>query len=255
MSIHSDRHLANAAEANSYLAEIARMNFPPDIRVDYHVHEVAVENVANSIVSHTGELSSDLLVMCAHGSSEVHDFFVGNIAQQVIARGKTPLMLLRPDQCDDSPVINRILVALDGIDEHENGLPLVARLAIVFSANLHLIQVVPTAATLSGYQAVSGRLLPSSTSIVLELAESNAEKHLAEHVSEWQASGLQVEAEVRRGEPAPQVIAAAQDFDLIVIGTHGKTGMKAFWSGSVAAKIITKTDLPILLIPVGPEYS
>jgi nucleotide-binding universal stress UspA family protein len=254
-SIHGDRHLANPTEASSYLAEVTRIYFPPDIQVDYHVHEEAVEDVADSIVNHTGELSSDLIIMCAHGSSEVHDFLVGNIAQQVIARGKTPLLLLRPDRCGDSPVINRILVALDGMDEHENGLPLVAHLAAVFSASLCLVQVIPTMATLSGYQSASGRLLPSSTSIVLELAESDAERHLAEHVSEWQAAGLQVEAEVRRGEPAPQVIAAAQDFDLIVIGTHGKAGMKAFWSGSVAAKIITRTQLPILLIPVSLDFS
>ena len=255
ISIHGDRHLANPAEANSYLAETVRVYFSTGTRVECHVHSEVVDNVAKSIISHTGELSSDLIVMCTHGSSGVHDFMVGNIAQQVIAEGSTPLLLLRPDKCGDSPVINRILVALDGIPEHENGLPLVARLASVFSASLDLVQVVPTLATLSGYQAASGRLLPNSTSIVLELAESEAEKHLAEHVSEWQSAGLQVQAEVRRGEPAPQVIAAAQDSDLIVVGTHGKAGLKAFWAGSVASKIITQTQLPILLIPVSLVFS
>ena len=60
---------------------------------------------------------------------------------------------------------------------------------------------------------------------------------------------------MRRGDPAPQVVAAARGSDLIVIGTHGKAGMKAFWSGSVASKIITQTHHPILLIPVNVVFS
>ena len=249
-SVHGDRHLTNKVEASAYLAETAKTYFPTEIHVECHVHTEEVQNVAGSIVGHVGEFAPDLIVMCAHGHSGVRDFMVGNIAQQVIAQGKTPLLLLRPDDCGDSPVINRILVALDGISEHETGLPLVARLAAAFSASLHLVQVVPTLGTLSGNQAASGRLLPGATTVLLEIAESAAKEHLAEHVAEWQAAGLQVQAEVRRGDPAPQVVAAAQDSDLIVIGTHGKAGMSAFWSGSVASKIITHTHLPILLIPV-----
>jgi nucleotide-binding universal stress UspA family protein len=253
--IHGDRHLTNKAEASAYLSETAKTHFLNSIPVECHVHSEEVQNVAASIVSHVSEFSSDLVVMCSHGSSGVHDFMVGNIAQQIISMGKTPLLLLRPDECGDSPVISRILVALDGISEHENGLPLVARLASVFSASLHLVQVVPTLATLSGNQAASGRLLPGTTTVMLEIAESAAEEHLAEHVAEWQKYGLSVQAEVRRGDPAPQVVAAAKDSDLVVIGTHGKAGMKAFWSGSVASKIITQTHLPILLIPVNVVFS
>jgi nucleotide-binding universal stress UspA family protein len=254
-SVHGDRHLTNQVEASTYLSETAAAYFPAGSQVECHVHTEEVQNVAASIVNHEGEFSPDLIVMCAHGSSGMHEFMVGNIAQQVIAHGKTPLLLLRPDRSGSSPVINRILVALDGISEHENGLPLVARLAAAFSASLHLVQVVPTLGTLSGNQAASGRLLPGTTTVMLEIAETEAEEHLAEHVSEWKLAGLHVQAEVRRGDPAPQVVAAAQDSDLIVIGTHGKAGIKAFWSGSVASKIITQTHLPILLIPVNVIFS
>ena len=249
-SVHGDRHLTNEREAKEYLAQTARTYFPGGSRIVCHVHTEEVQNVAGSIVGHIGEFAPDLIVMCAHGNSGVRDFMVGNIAQQVIAHGRIPVLLLRPDKLGGSPVINRILVALDGIPEHETGLPLVAGLAAAFSARLHLVQVVPTLTTLSGNQAASSRLLPGTTTIMLEIAESEAEAHLAEHVAEWQAAGLQVVAEVRRGDPAPQVVAAAKDSDLIVVGTHGKAGMQAFWSGSVGSKIITQTHLPILLIPV-----
>ena len=44
---------------------------------------------------------------------------------------------------------------------------------------------------------------------------------------------------------------ARADCHLIVLGTHGKTGMDAFWAGSVAHRICGQSRIPLLLIPVG----
>ncbi len=63
---------------------------------------------------------------------------------------------------------------------------------------------------------------------------------------------IPVTGEVQRGDPAKQIVHAARAFkaDIIVLGTHGKTAMDAFWSGSVTPKIATQTHLPLLLVPV-----
>ena len=62
---------------------------------------------------------------------------------------------------------------------------------------------------------------------------------------------MTVTTEVLRGDPAEVIgeAAAVGQFDLIVIGTHGKIGTDAFWSGSVASKICLSCDTPLLLIP------
>jgi nucleotide-binding universal stress UspA family protein len=44
--------------------------------------------------------------------------------------------------------------------------------------------------------------------------------------------------------------AKAVAADIIILGTHGKSGIKAFWSGSMAAKVIKQTLRPLLLVPV-----
>jgi nucleotide-binding universal stress UspA family protein len=56
-----------------------------------------------------------------------------------------------------------------------------------------------------------------------------------------------------RGDPAPRIVQAAQQLKagVIVLGTHGKVGMDAYWSGSVAPRVATLTRIPLLLIPVG----
>ncbi|HCS40223.1 MAG: hypothetical protein CVU45_03975 [Chloroflexi bacterium HGW-Chloroflexi-7] len=59
-------------------------------------------------------------------------------------------------------------------------------------------------------------------------------------------------AEVHRGDPAQEVVKSANrsNADMIILGTHGKSGLNAFWSGSVAPKILARTKIPVLLYPV-----
>jgi len=68
-------------------------------------------------------------------------------------------------------------------------------------------------------------------------------------------NGINCSAETRRGEISEEVVdsAISSNCDLVVLGTHGKAGLSAFWAGSVAPKIVSKTRLPILLIPVRRE--
>ena len=65
--------------------------------------------------------------------------------------------------------------------------------------------------------------------------------------------GFEASAHVLRGDPASLIVEAAvrAQIDLIVLGTHGKTGMDAFWAGSVAHRIVSQSRIPLLLIPVG----
>ena len=73
---------------------------------------------------------------------------------------------------------------------------------------------------------------------------------------QWQQSDSLPTRERRlitlRGEPAKTIIRASKkaNADLIVLGTHGKTGTDAFWSGSVTPGVCAGCDVPILLVPV-----
>jgi nucleotide-binding universal stress UspA family protein len=67
-----------------------------------------------------------------------------------------------------------------------------------------------------------------------------------------QAEGIKATADVRRGDPAMVIIDAAEQTraDLIVLATHGKTGMNAFWSGSATPNVTSRSVIPLLLVPV-----
>jgi len=249
-TIHGARHLHHREEAAIYLDEIRHRAFPSVATVACHVHEAAMADVAGGIVEHEGELAPDLVVMCAHGRRALLEKIFGRIAQQVVGLGRVPVLLIRPPVGSAATFDCRtILVPEDGQPEHEIGLQVAIDLARATGAKLELLFVVPTAATLSGSDAVSSQLLPSATRVMLELAEQGAHEHLQRHLA--MLSGVPAQASVLRGDPAHEVVGAAEQLaaDLIVLATHGKAGSEAFWSGSVAAKIIRDCPRPLLLVP------
>jgi nucleotide-binding universal stress UspA family protein len=248
--IHGERHLRQEKEAQEYLKQIARQFFPAEARVSTHVHTEEVRNVARSIAQHAGELAPDLIVMCTHGESGKFDL-MGSIAQQIVGRGMTPILLVQPgDSPLDVPVtLQKFLVALDGDPEHEQGLKSAGELAKFTHASLHLLTVIPTLGTLSGERAAAGRLLPGATSAMLDMTEECTVDYLEEQAAALRAQGIQARTTIRRGDPVQQILADSQDEDLIVLGTHGKAGIDAFWAGSVAPKVVSQTRLPVLLVP------
>jgi nucleotide-binding universal stress UspA family protein len=252
--IHGERHLTNPDEARAYLDEIASRAFPAGIRVEKHVHTSEVSNVAQSIVEHVGELGPDLIVMCTHGRGGLRRWVFGRIAQQVVNRGTTPVLLIQPTFEEVVPPLDcrRLLVALDGNPEHEEGIEVASALAMVCNAELRLVMVVHTFGTLAGEQAASAKMLPGATHALLDMAEHDAEEYLRRYVDQLKATGLDVSALVSRGEPAAAIVAAAEKekVDMIVLATHGKTGLEAFWSGSATPNVTSRTSIPLLLVPV-----
>jgi nucleotide-binding universal stress UspA family protein len=253
-TVHGERHLRSPEEAEAYLKEISRLAGPPGSEVAYHVHAAATGNVAQSIVEHQGELAPDLIVMCTHGRSGLRRIIIGSIAQQVVASGNIPVLLIRPEWCsrDASFALKTILAPLDGKPAHEQGLDVALELSRATGARLHLLSVVPTLATLAGPDATMGKFMPGTTHAILELAETDLRTYLLQHLATLQQAGVPAAAELRCGDIAPTIAQAADKLDasIIVLATHGKAGTEAFWTNSVGARVQAQTRRPLLLVPV-----
>jgi nucleotide-binding universal stress UspA family protein len=252
--VHREHHLTKADEAHAYLENVAARAFSPEVKVETHVHTAPVSDVASSIVEHAiTEFNPDLIVTCTHGRSGVRDALFGSIAQQIVAQGAAPLLLIRPT----SPPfkVGKILVPLDPDSMHDDGLPLAESLAKSFDAELHLLSVVPTFSTLTGEQAAASSLMPATTQAMLDMREETARAHLRGHVEALRAKGLKGSAEVARGDPTATILKSAEQAgaDLIILSTHGKAGVGAFWARSVAPHVAQRTKIPLLLIPLPPS--
>jgi nucleotide-binding universal stress UspA family protein len=97
------------------------------------------------------------------------------------------------------------------------------------------------------FQQLEGAYLPPDfwTNVKKE-----ADQTLNRYVGELRQKGLDVEPVVREGYPATVIVdeAAARGADLIVIGTHGLSGLKHLLLGSIAERVVQKAPCPVLAV-------
>jgi len=256
-SVHGQRHLSDAGDAEAYLTKVAERCRCDGIEVEIHVHPNEESDVVGSIIGHAEEFGADLILLATHGWGGMRDLLVGSIAQQVLRRGDLPVLLVKPTPSVEERAFEgkSLLVPLDGRAEHDGAvLPMVEGVAVPLEATVALLMVVPTLATMPRNQGAAAMLTPTATAMALDMEVEEARRHLEGTASRLRGLGLSVSTEVRRGDPAAAVAEAARAMraDLIVMSTHGKAGLDAFWSASVGSRILARAQQPLLLVKV-PE--
>lgn len=153
----------------------------------------------------------------------------------------------------DSGMPLRILVPLDGSELAAKALPVAAGLCRQLAAELDLVSILPP--TVLPYIG-GGPYIPGDvyTRIDTERAQE-AEKYLAATAAKIREGGIPVRTHLERGDPASGVLNTAKELGtmLVVMTTHGRTGLARFALGSVADRVVRGGVTPVLLIRSFPE--
>ena len=138
----------------------------------------------------------------------------------------------------------RALIPLDGSTTAEGALPFILQIAGPLGLDVALLRVVTPA---PGAAAVE--LGPVALENTNKLC-AEAEAYLVPFATELRANSIRVTTHVRRGEPAQEILACARDSkaDLIIMTTHGRTGVARLLFGSVAEAVLRHADIPLLLM-------
>jgi nucleotide-binding universal stress UspA family protein len=138
----------------------------------------------------------------------------------------------------------RILVAIDFSELSDQAFAYAVELAERLSAQLVLVHVFQVPAYLFPDAVVAA---PQQTVVELERA---VERRLEELRARAMARGVAAYVHVPVGSAFVEIIRAARDHkaDLIVLGTHGRTGLRHALLGSVAEKVVRKAPCPVLVV-------
>lgn len=137
---------------------------------------------------------------------------------------------------------DRLLVPIDGSPESLEAVDEAAALASAVDAELTGLYVVDT----RDYSTI-----PEAKWISLaDELEREGERALAEAEKRAEAAGVTMTTVVVRGVPHESILEHAEDIgaDVVVMSTHGRTGLDRFLLGSVTEKVIRSTELPVLVI-------
>jgi nucleotide-binding universal stress UspA family protein len=141
--------------------------------------------------------------------------------------------------------INRILVPIDFSVHSKNALKYAVPMAEQFGAALHLVYVVePTI-----YPADLGFGQVVLPGVEEELREKGTIE-LAGLIEKEISGRVKASAEVRTGKPYREILREAEekDIDLIIVATHGHTGVEHMLFGSTAARVVRLSKCPVLTI-------
>lgn len=198
----------------------------------------------------------DLIVAATHGRGAISRAWLGSIADGLLRHGDHPLLLVRPEkgeQPPSEPTLGRVVVPLDGSDFSEKALAPAASLARLYDGRLHLVRVVAYPVE------IASPYLPHTVQMnqeVVHEARDAAQAYLDRIADELGTDGLETRADVIVDSQAGAAICeelGEAHADVIVMASHGRSGIRRALLGSTADKVIRSSHNPVLVIRPGEK--
>lgn len=152
------------------------------------------------------------------------------------------------DHAADSPVkVRSILLPTDFSDCAAFALPYAAGIARATGASLLCVHVVETVVPAVGYTGMSE---PLPIADISEQLEDSAERELPKIARCEECAGLNVEEVIVHGDAATEIVRVATErgVDLIVVSSHGRTGLGRMLFGSTAEAVVRHATCPVLVV-------
>lgn len=203
------------------------------------------DDPADEIVSYARTANAGLIVMGTHGRSGVAHLLMGSVAEKVVRTAPCPVLTLREASHVSDAGFTRILVATDFSAPSDAALDRAWQIALQFGASVHVLHVLEDP-FVDGPFGSEVFLAESPDTRAARL--KNAREKLAHRVTAQHRARLRATTEVIFGATARTIVDYAADngFDLIVMGTHGRTGIAHLLMGSVAERVVRSAACPVM---------
>ncbi len=237
------------ASAREKLATMAEREGKGEVAVTFSV-ALRTGNAFDAIATAALEHGSELIVIATHGRTWADRVLLGSTAERVVRHAPCPVLTV-PARSKSKRTrktaefrLRKILVPIDFSGVSKAALPWATLLAARCGAEVVLLHAVerPPVDDLwaPGLNADSFAPLMKQAGADLERIAGGLSK----------STGSKISAAVREGSPYEAICEAAKtlDADLIVLTTHGYTGLKKVWLGSTAERVVRHSPCPVLTV-------
>lgn len=182
----------------------------------------------------------DLVVMSTHGRSGISRFLLGSVAEKVVRHA--PCSVLTVHEHDKADGFQSVLCPVDFSERSQQAIDLAAEFVEPGGTGITLLHVLELPVSYSGEPSVTG---------FVESLDKHAARRLEELASQLRATlAVPVVTRSRIGSPGGQTLAILDEqppIDLVVVGSHGRTGVSRALLGSVAEKIVRYARCAVLV--------
>ena len=237
---YSAEHQKLRAEIETQLAGVKAALAGPGRVVDTMLR---LGRPASVIIDEARRTQASLIVVGSHGRGPFTSALLGSVAAEVVDHAPCPVLVARRG------TLGGIVLADDGSDGAKQAEQLIAQWSFLRGVPIRAVSVyslMPLYASIDPGAFIPGEVYQDLMNDLTEAAKqtaSGAKARLA-------ALGVTVTAQLREGNAAQQIIAAASDAraDLIVIGSRGRTGLERLLLGSVARNVLFHAPCSVLIV-------
>ena len=256
---------ASGNEARSYLTELTTSSMFEGVPTEIHV---PYGSVPSQILSVADTSQADSMVLTSHGYTGVTRWVLGSVAEYIVRHGSVPVLLVReghasrPDLSPEADRPVRVLVPLDGSFLAKTALApaacLVSALVPPARGTLHLMRVVKPA---KAREAQQSRVRRAERYLRVIAAQMRKEPRTGSEAPDltitWsvvvhQDAAEGIISEATGGEQAGRDTASG-GWHVIAMATNGRSGLRRWIIGSVTEGVLTKTELPLLIVRPSEE--
>ena len=200
---------------------------------------------ATKVLELAEDFAADLIIVGSRGHGSIASMVLGSVSAEIADHAHCPVLVAR------KPGMSRAIVAVDGSSFSRKAEEVVASWPIFGDVNLDVVNVFEAAPSWTTGLATAA-YAPSSE-LIVEAGTAVAAEHqeiCRRAVGRLQTAGRTAAGRVLHGDAATEVLCAAESSaaDLIVVGTHGRTGVTRAVFGSVARNVMLHAHCSVLVV-------
>jgi nucleotide-binding universal stress UspA family protein len=201
--------------------------------------DVRTGDPSDVVPAYASEHDVDVVVMGSHGRGGVGRFVLGSVTEHVVRTADVPVIVVRGD--DDVRThlpYETVVVPIDGSEHAAVALERGIDVATAFDATLHVLSVVD-ASPIGSEPGVGVRG---------DQLQAHARRIVDDAAERVERADVDVTAETRIGSIHREIASYAREneADLLVMGTHGRSGFHRFLLGSVTERVLRTAPAPVL---------
>ncbi|MCH7483076.1 MAG: universal stress protein [Chloroflexi bacterium] len=204
---------------------------------------------ATAIIKEADKQPGTLIVMATHGRSGIGRWLLGSVTDKVVRHAHHPTLVVRARDDVDGTVgtIGEVILPLDGSSISEAAVPHAVEMSKILGVGISLVRTVSPASHADAF----AEYMPDGYAQMVEEAREDAEEYLegmATRIRDQGVSPVRTEASI--GNASSMIVdrARAAQKPLVVMATHGRSGLGRWVLGSVADRVVRHGPGPVLVV-------
>lgn len=203
-------------------------------------------NAPEAILNTAVKENVDLIVMSSHGRSGIGRWIMGSVTERVLQHASCPVLVIH-----DSAPIKNVLITLDGSVMAESAIEPGLKMSELFDADVTYFGVESPILVDNVYFNELNSIEHGLGDVAREDFYHRTEVYLNEAAAKTKLSyNIDVDVAVENGRVAPKILEYVEDnpIDLLVMATHGRSGLERWVYGSITEKVLRKAPCNILIV-------